>query len=179
MISGSSNLMHVTAPAHRFVQYEWLTIHLSSIFETDHVLQEICVREDCMTVTMSHKERRNEQPTNQSESTGLGPGVHVVLQDLTHATVTYGDESWTNPSLLNGATGIIIRRDQGLWIVELDQDLMVRLPVDRLIQRLANTHLLISPANRDNTVRHTSNASIMLHHWHVPFCPRKARWSNA
>ena len=79
-----------------------------------------------MTVTVSHNERRSEFPTNHSESNGFGPGVHVMLQDLTHATIAYRDESWTNPSLLNGATGRIIRRDKDLWIVELDISLMVR-----------------------------------------------------
>jgi hypothetical protein len=88
--------------------------------------QEISVSEDCMTVTMSHKERRIELPTHQSASTVFCPGVHVMLQDLTPATLAYGDERWTNPSLLNGSTGIIIRREKDLWIVELDKTLMVR-----------------------------------------------------
>ena len=79
-----------------------------------------------MTVTMSHQEQRIELPTHQSASTVFFPGVHVMLQDLSPATLGYGGERWTNPSLLNGSTGIIIRREKDLWIVELDKTLMVR-----------------------------------------------------
>ncbi len=78
-----------------------------------------------MTVTVSHKGRGSNFETSNSGSTELGPGVHVMLQELTHATISYGDESWTNPSLLNGATGMILRREKELWIVELDKNLMV------------------------------------------------------
>ncbi len=83
-------------------------------------IQEISVKEDCMTVTTSHLQRKLELPQNDVHSTKLGIGVRVLLQGLGHTPVQHKDESWTNPSLLNGSTGVIVGREHGLWLVALE-----------------------------------------------------------
>ena len=85
------------------------------------------MKQDCMTVTLSHHQRQHvELPKkNEFHSSNLGVGVRVMLEGLGHLPVQHKDESWTNPSLLNGSTGVIIRRDHGLWLVALESSNLV------------------------------------------------------
>ncbi len=89
-----------------------------------------------------------------------------MLQDLTSATLGYGGERWTNPSLLNGSTGIIIRSEKDLWIVELDKTLMVRFtwfnPVK--LAGLAPFRYFLHV-----TFHHA------IHKLHMPFCAKNNR----
>ena len=79
-----------------------------------------------MTVSASHERKIHGTVSLQSEQIdGFGKGVRVRLEGLSHVPVTYGSESWTNPSVFNGSTGTIVRREQGHWIVKLDQNRMV------------------------------------------------------
>jgi hypothetical protein len=78
-----------------------------------------------MAVTVSHKGRSSEISKNQYGPTELGPGARVGLQNLPNTPIIFRGECWTNPSLLDGTTGTIIRREQSMWIVELDNELTV------------------------------------------------------
>jgi hypothetical protein len=95
------------------------------VLKTDMGLQEFSVKEENMTVTVSHMKRNRELV--QHGSTGFCLGARVVLHNLKHTPVAYGDDCWTNPSLLDGSTGTIIRREKDVWIVELDNDFTVRI----------------------------------------------------
>ena len=96
------------------------------LFESDKGWQEFSVKEGSMTVTASHKRQISALPSHQNDPTGFCPGARVVLHDFNHRPVVFKDDCWTNPSLLNGTSGTIIRREKAMWIVELDNDLSVR-----------------------------------------------------
>ena len=78
-----------------------------------------------MTVTVSHQRRSLELPQNDIHPSKLGVGVRVVLEGLAHVPVRHKDESWTNPSLLNGSSGVIVGRESGFWLVNLESCNMV------------------------------------------------------
>lgn len=88
-------------------------------------MQEISVKEDCMTVTISHQQPKSESRQNGAHSSKFGVGVRVLLEGLGHTPVQHKDESWTNPSLLNGSSGVIVGREDGLWLVALESNNLV------------------------------------------------------
>ncbi len=79
------------------------------------------MKEDCMTVTVSHQQQKPELSQNVIHSSKLGVGVRVILEGLGQAPVQHKDENWTNPSELNGSTGVIVGREHGLWLVALER----------------------------------------------------------
>jgi hypothetical protein len=89
--------------------------------------QELAVKEDCLTVSASHEmKHRKPAPDHEKSVNGIGRGIRVRLLGLDRSPITYGKESWNNPSMYNGCTGTIIRQENGIWIVKMDHNRMVR-----------------------------------------------------